>query len=438
MSEININGNNQYPSLDGEWAEIGFDAGDEVGNNDLGTQEACEKTDSFGDRPHDISREKILDLYRKVDGMNRADEKDLLDVLKDALREEMASKRAKSSHDSERFAQCQEKIWGDYQEVFQEIQSDLGPQETEKDPATGGNTGETGDSRKPLNPNFADDSAPSRVDEKNKTAVYDVDTNVNIHSSYEDKIDTHEITASGTVTLHGGNQNASFVVTYDEGSKKFIISESGVDGNGKSVTETYKVDAENVTKVIFDSKKVDLSALTKDQQKKIQVGADAQAAKENAKVTWPTGQWKNFIPAGDHSSEAGDIAGKMDRCMQGQADWKTVLDDLNERNSWDGYYAHAGDQNLNDMIRKLTTALYRVSGASDQKDPRFVKLLQMIPPDVRAALIDWVTHCHDELGEKKGGEMWTSQETADILQTSLNQDNEISDPTGADSSGSAN
>jgi hypothetical protein len=124
--------------------------------------------------------------------------------------------------------------------------------------------------------------------------------------------------------------------------------------------------------------------------------------------------------------------------MQGQADWKTVLDDLNERNSWDGYYAHAGDQNLNDMIRKLTTALYRTSGASDKTDPRFVKLLQMIPADMRTALIDWVTHCRGELGEKQGGEMWTSQETADIIQASINQENAISDSTetGTDSSGS--
>ena len=90
------------------------------------------------------------------------------------------------------------------------------------------------------------------------------------------------------------------------------------------------------------------------------------------------------------------------------------------------------------MIRKLVTALYRASGATDQKDPRFVKLLQKIPAQVRTAMIDWVTHCRGELNEKQGGEMWNSQETADILQASVNQENEIKDPQATETSGSGN
>src|SRR4030095_12937330 len=206
----------------------------------------------FGSKAHQITRNQLVELYRKVDALNRPDEEDLLDVLNEALRDELSSKRMEKAHVLDKAADFEEQAWQGYAQVLGEVQGDLNSveapakKEESQDPTA-------------LNPKFSDDSVPSRVDKTSKTAFYDVEPNVNLHSNYDDSVTIHDITASGTVTLHGGNQKASFSIRYDEGEKKFVITETGVDSAGKPVTETYKVDEEKVTKIVFDAKKVDFN-----------------------------------------------------------------------------------------------------------------------------------------------------------------------------------
>src|SRR4030095_3820883 len=321
----------------------------------------------FGSKAHQITRNQLVELYRKVDALNRPDEEDLLDVLNEALRDELSSKRMEKAHVLDKAQDFENQAWEGYTQVLGQVQTDLNRVEA---PAKEEETEKLGGQ----NPKFPDDSVPSRVDQTSKTAFYDMDSNVNLHTNYEDSVNTHDVTASGTVTLHGGNQKASFTVTYNDTEQKFVITEQGTDSKGKAVTETYKVDAESVTKIVFDAKKVDLTGLSPDQQKKIQIGTNSDAAKEALAVNWPTGKWAQFIPHSDHDGDAREAAGMMDRAMEGNGSWQTVLDNFNDKNSWDGNGAHAGDQNLNDIIRKLVTGLFRASEATDQKDPRFVKL----------------------------------------------------------------
>ncbi len=404
--------------------ELGIEDADE--DFDLGEAEELEgfgEADLYdaglGGQSTYVSMEKIRELKMTTDN------KDFLKILDEAESLEIQAERSErfshSLSQREKARELHEKATEAYEKVSDKIEEESDQEEGEKD--------------------FKHkDSAPRKTDSKTQTAFYDVDLNISLHANYDDAVDKNEITAS-KVTLAGATLNDSFVVTFDESQKCFVVVAEGTDKNGKKRQETFRIADEQLERIIFASNKVDYSGLSEEQFKKIQVGADAQTAKKNANVQWPKEGLVGLIPDSDHAGEARRLAQKIDAAVLGTGSWDEIGPFLN---NW--YYDSPGaiggdnatgynaalskheDEYMNDIVRKVFTAIYRASGATSEKDPRLQKLIEKIPTDIRRMLMERVTKDRGELGEVQAGEKWTSRETADVIEESINKENEIGDP----------
>ncbi|MFO1463480.1 MAG: hypothetical protein U1F66_06855 [bacterium] len=271
---------------------------------------------------------------------------------------------------------------------------------------------------------------PRKVDARKQTAIYDADPVVALRANYDDKIHTNEVTAA-SVTLSGATLGDSFVVRFDEAEGCYCVTATGYDKKGRAVVEEFKVQNSQLETLTIPSNQVDVSALTDEQLAKLRIGAIPKPAREKIAVAWPESGTAGLIPNSDHANWAKEVAKRIDAAALGQGAWsevkKYIVDELKGDNVT-GYNCKPGrdiqDQELmNDVVRKVVTAIYRASHATREDDPRFVKLLQKIPQDLRLVLIDWVTKERGELSEKQGGDQWSSQETADRLQASIDLEN---------------
>src|SRR4029453_18167759 len=78
----------------------------------------------FGSKAHQITRNQLVELYHKVDALNRPDEEDLLDVLKEALRDEQSSKRMERAHVLDKAQDFENQAWEGYTQVLGQVQTD--------------------------------------------------------------------------------------------------------------------------------------------------------------------------------------------------------------------------------------------------------------------------------------------------------------------------
>lgn len=174
----------------------------------------------------------------------------------------------------------------------------------------------------PLNPDHSEDTVPSEV--TGKKAVYSVGGDVEIHSNYKDAVDTHEITTTGAVLLHGKSINDSITVDRDATTNLYTITFT--DKSTTPVkTETYTLSGPP-SKIIIDGvagkisgNAVDEVVLGNDfsvagggkvpemvQQLIDQTGVDQDTLLKN--------MWKHFpqLRAYDKPSNGGNGDGKLD------------------------------------------------------------------------------------------------------------------------------
>lgn len=276
-------------------------------------------------------------------------------------------------------------------------------------------------------------SKPRKVDSKTKTASYDADPVASLRVNYDDKVKESEVTA-GKVTLTGATMADSFVVRFDEAATCYVVTATGKNKKGLAVTEKFRIDDAQLETLIIPSNRVDVSALSDAQLAKLRIGAEPKPARQSVAVAWPQGGVAGFVPQSDNADYAEGLAKKIDAAVAGKETWNEVKDYITRwyrdggigGDGATGYNAAKAidDENyMNDVVRKVVTAIYRSSRATSEDDPRFMKLLQKIPQDVRRVLMDWVTKETGEMTERQGGEQWNSHETYDRLQASIDLEN---------------
>jgi hypothetical protein len=139
-----------------------------------------------------------------------------------------------------------------------------------------------------LNPNHPEDTQPDSID--GNKASYNTQPNVEIHTNYDDDVTEHDITAPGTVTIHGANYADKAAVTKNS-DNSYTITVTSADGK----TETYNVSS--ATKIILDFIPDKISGVT-DDDKVIQKGSEDSGsakpagakAESLAKAIDPTGE----------------------------------------------------------------------------------------------------------------------------------------------------
>jgi len=306
-------------------------------------------------------------------------------------------------------------------------------------------------SQNPPDANAPTLSKPRTVDERTHTATYDANPDVTVQANYDDNVRTSEITAA-TVTLKGATLNDSFVVTFDEDSKSYVIVAEGQDKKGRSASEEFHVSDSQLTSLTLASGNVDVSALSDEQLAKLHLGLDPKPAREVVPVEWPEKGIADLISMkgansttseDDNSDYAVRLAQQIDDAVAGKKNWDDVKSFIT---TWYGHGGIGGDgvtgynaekclddeNYMNDVIRKVVTAIYHASKATSDDDPRFMKMMAKIPQDVRLVLKDWVTKETGELGEKQGGDLWDSGETADRIQASIDYENGKEDTKKSD------
>lgn len=276
-------------------------------------------------------------------------------------------------------------------------------------------------------------SKPRKVDPKTKTATYDADPVASLRVNYDDKVKENEVTA-GKVTLAGATMADSFVVRFDEAASCYVVTATGKNKKGAAITEEFRIDDSQLETLTLPSNRVDVSALNDAQLAKLRIGADPKPARQSIAVAWPEGGIAGFVPQSDNADYAGRLAAKIDAAVAGKESWDEVKAFITRwyrdggigGDGATGYNAEKciDDENyMNDVVRKVVTAIYRASRATSEDDPRFMKLLQKIPQDVRRVLMDWVTKETGEAMERQGGEQWNSQQTYDRIQASIDLEN---------------
>ncbi|MDL1872343.1 hypothetical protein FBR05_09060 [Deltaproteobacteria bacterium PRO3] len=293
-------------------------------------------------------------------------------------------------------------------------------------------------------------SKPRKVDAKRKTAIYDADPVTSLRVNYDDKVKVSEVTA-GKVTLTGATMADSFVVRFDEAASCYVVTAAGKNKKGATLTEEFRIDDSQLEILTLPSNRVDVSALSDAQLAKLRIGADPKPARQSIAVAWPEGGIAGFIPDSDHARWARAVAELIDGAALGKStqyrgdgrptEWADVVKYIDNELRGDGTtgYNAKPDRNIqdqelmNDVVRKVVTAIYRASRATSEDDPRFLKLLQKIPQDVRRVLMDWVTKETGEAMERQGGEQWNSQQTYDRIQASIDLENgkEEQEPVGS-------
>ena len=425
MSSINNNVPENYLNDD-----LGWDSGDlefyydvespKIKNENLDSSE--EKVDLTKSEIA-ASKIKLNQLYSQVKKSGRPDEKDLLGILDEALKDI----RSVKDHGKPTVSEYEEAI-----QLYDQVQQSVEGNADSSSDAFGNLDGSSeGDAATlVLNKEHQeDDTAVDSVDQKKGIATYKSNQEVVLHNYFnEDGVKTVDIHNVSQVTLYPANPSDKFVITFDQSSNQFKIETSG--GKGK---KTYLVDSNSLSKAILASSNVDTSALSAEQRDKIQVGLD-EAVDAKAKkldimktVKWPVDGIKSSVNttntnsshAGGGGSRAEEICDLMDKAVQANS-WVGVAKYIrdNSTHDWNAGWTQYNDEYMNDAIRKIVTGIYRASGAKSDHDPKFMAMLKLIPEDVRQAMKDGVLANNGELQESHG-DQWNSQTTADLIDASL-------------------
>lgn len=262
------------------------------------------------------------------------------------------------------------------------------------------------------------DTAPDSVE--NGTANYTKSPDVDVHANYDDDVHMHNISAPGTVVIHGADYSDTMAVDYDETTHTWTIAV--FKGGDMSQMETFIVKGGPNTKVVLDV--MGVTSLTPDSEtENVQIGLNGATGATNDEAA----------TRGEALPSREQILANLPTYIQGRVDvqefivlfdaavksglpedWKKVKDKMSHM---DGDY-------VNDLVRSLITSFSNIVGGDFLK---LQEMLKLIPADVR-------THMRNQLGradegwdetdgdwdEKHEGEIWDSQGTEDVIDATLN------------------
>lgn len=112
------------------------------------------------------------------------------------------------------------------------------------------------------------------------TAVYETQTDVELHASYDNTTVNHQIWASNSVTIHGASNRDGVVLVYDE-AKDTLVVEIYKNGDTNSEPETFFIHNAKETNIILDVPGESSIISTQNGAKDmVQIGLDGKTASE--------------------------------------------------------------------------------------------------------------------------------------------------------------
>lgn len=349
--------------------------------------------DGYGDRPADVTRSQVLELFEKTSAAVRKGEADpgLLEILRDALREEA------SGHDEASAA------------LYQEVAGEASP------PASAAaETSEEGDElREASDDNYIegeddDDFTGSEADRiDGDTAIYDSRPSVEIKAEFG-AVKRREVTIRDTLVLRGSSYADTMeIADYSEGPPQewmiHVYKDGKQDADHK---ETLFIRGGENSKVVLDlMDKSSLEAGDESFLEHVSIGAQESSAEKAKKKSWPAESIKMAVTSDvDNDDKAKRFVSLLNAAVL-SGDGASFVNQVNDL----AKAPFSGFNVVNDVVRNVVSAIWLASG-SDQK--KFDVLMKMIPSECRRAMLDGVIHEAGELENDGGGHAYFSNEAA--------------------------
>lgn len=323
-----------------------------------GDAHASLQGDSFGDHPQNISRDQIMQLFHKVQGDHPHNEKELLNILRDALRDI-------ASHD-------QESAW----EAYSEVEGRVGT--VHENPAT--NTDDS-QSDSPENPRPARTEHGVNIFDSMQTSsyVFNVD--------YSQSIKINDISSNGGQIRINAASTRDTVNVSKTGNGEYQIQVHKNGSRNTNDTITYKISGPP-SRILINALPQNIQGVSEDDSI-IQAGIGPNS---NA-ILWPTssGDLTNKVPpGGDGANEARTLLEKITDAINSNTSgkWEEASNYLN--GLWPSQ-----SQNHNPPIvggpalRKALTAIYTYVGNNDNK---FKQIMMKLDPHLRSEMSRCLHH----------------------------------------------
>lgn len=354
---------------------------------------AAPSQDTFGDKTHNVTRKEIIKLFHKVEDSNRSDEKELLGILQDALKEN------KSNHKTE--------AWNHYQQVagvFEETKISENLNEDEE--SIFGNS-ETTELPQPSSIETSALGGKKYIYDNLKMSDYEFD------ADFKSPAKEFEITSNnGKIKINGISSKDTMVAQ----KISEAVYEIKVCKNGSSNMEdtlTYRIIG-NPSKIILNTLPQNISGVD-------ELDSIIQAGSKPSKTSWPISadKIKTLVPSGgDGSTQAQTLLQKItDAIHDGSNEkWTAAMNYLDSLwpsdKHFDGSYYDAGKnkdgspKNPDGMsqthgplgvvaVRKVLTAIYAYAGNNQEK---FKALMTKISPELRLEMsncLQWAINYHE-------------------------------------------
>lgn len=344
--------------------------------------------DSFGDKTQNVTRNEIMDLFHKVQSSHQSNEKELLGILRDALRSEM------HHDDTHAF------------ESYQKVSNIFAPEETSNTEDSFGNDANSSSNSDLPSPSSVEASAlggKKYIYDNLKFSDYEFDADFN-GPAKEYEISSNE----GIIKINGiGSKDTMFVKNMGEGTREIDVYKNG--SKDPANTLVFRITG-NPTKILLNTLPQNVAGVD-ELDSLIQVGGKSN------KTLWPSSgdKLKTLVPSGgDGGTQAQTLLQKITDAINDNSNdkWNAALNyidsmwpsskggpanfyDTSQDSYPNGAYknpdgkAATGRPLAPVVIRKVLTAIYAYAGNNDAK---FQILMTKISPEIRTEMInclDW-------------------------------------------------
>ncbi len=311
------------------------------------------RRDSFGNHPQNISRDQIVKLYRSIDKENPANEKELLGILNEALKDlrggnfedALEAYEAVSSHVAES-AQSEQKTESEENEI--------------------------------------DNPRPNRTE--NGIKIYDSLRihNYEFNANYSDPVRRHQITINGgKVKLNGaGTQDTVEVRKISPNNYEVIFHKNGSLNPQDSITYTI---SGNPTQIMINAMPQNIQGVPEDDTV-LQAG-------QASVVNWPSasGDLTSKVPAGgEGAAEARSLLEKITDAVNTNttAKWTDAISYMN--GLWPSQQMNRNPAIIGGpALRKALTAIYAYVGNNEAK---FKQIMTRLDPQLRREMSRCLQH----------------------------------------------
>ncbi len=349
--------------------------------------------DYFGDKTHDISRKDIMDLFHKVQGSHQGNEKELLGILREALRDNLI-------HNEDGAASN-----------YQKVSDIFNPQDLTND---GSNTDKS--TNTDSNTNAPQPTSIEKSSLGGKKFIYDdlKNSDYEFDADFKGPAKEFEISSNDGIVKINGIGSKDTMSVKNSGT----VHEVSVFKNGSTALKDTLI-----YRIVGNPSKIILNTLPQNVTGVEELDAVFQVGSKPHLTTWPTSADKltTFVPSGgDGGPQAQKLLSKITDAINDNSNtkWTAAMDYLDSmwpagKSGGGNFYDSSKDSypsgNLKNpdgkeatgrplgpvAIRKVLSALYAYAGNNQAK---FEALMTKISPELRLEMsncLDWASKQND-------------------------------------------